>query len=149
MKWIQDFYNRQIAKSCVNDGDIQQSIQKNLLHFTELNQFQKLVISLYAGLSASKEELAEMQQEFLRLDTNKTGTLMIEDLKKIADSELGKKYQQLSNQDWSDLLKVVDLNGDGVIDFQDFISVCVDRKALVKEQEVRKAFEIIDTNKDG
>ena len=41
------------------------------------------------------------------------------------------------------------MNGDGVIDFQDFISACVDRKALVKNEEVRKAFEIIDTNKDG
>jgi len=38
-----------------------------------------------------------MQAEFLRLDTNKTGTLKIEDLKKIAESEFGKKYQQLSN----------------------------------------------------
>jgi calcium-dependent protein kinase len=103
------------------------------VRFVELNPFQKLVLSLMSGLSASNEELEEMQKEFLRLDKNKTGTLKIEDLKKIADSDIGKMYSGFSNDDWIEILKGVDLNGDGVIDFQDFISACVDRKALVKK----------------
>ena len=102
-----------------------------------------------AGLSSSPSELEEMQYEFLRLDKNKTGTLKIEDLKKICEMEIGRKYSCFKNTDWDEILKGVDLNGDGVIDFQDFISACCDRKALVKNDEVRKAFTIIDTNKDG
>jgi calcium-dependent protein kinase len=90
-----------------------------------------------------------MQKEFLRLDKNKTGTLKIEDIKNIKESEIGKQYSKFSEGDWVEILKGVDLNGDGVIDFQDFISACVDRRALVKEDEVKKAFQIIDTNKDG
>ena len=74
-------------------------------------------MSLVAGLSASPTELEEMQQEFLRLDKNKTGTLKLEDLKKITESDIGKKYLQFSNTDWNEILKGVDLNGDGVIDF--------------------------------
>ena len=100
-------------------------------------------------MSASPIELEQMQKEFLRLDKNKTGTLKLEDLKKITDSELGKQYKQFSSEDWDTILKGVDLNGDGVIDFQDFISACVDRKNLVQQDEVKKAFSIIDTNKDG
>lgn len=106
-------------------------------------------MSLVAGLSASTEELEELQKEFLRLDKDKTGTLKLEDLKKITESELGKKYKKFNNEDWDTIFKGVDLNGDGVIDFQDFISACVDRKALVKQDEVQKAFQIIDTDKDG
>ena len=90
-----------------------------------------------------------MQQEFLRLDFDKTGTLNVSDLKKIAESESGKMYSQFNNDDWDQILKGVDLNGDGVIDFQDFISACVDRRVLVKKEELKKAFQIIDTNKDG
>lgn len=45
-----------------------------------------------AGLSASKTELEQLQEEFLKLDSNKTGTLKIEDLKGIADTKFGKKY---------------------------------------------------------
>lgn len=120
-----------------------------MIRFVELNPFQKLVLSLVAGLAVSNKELEYMQQEFLRLDQDKTGSLKIEDIKKIADSEGGKMYSKFNHDDWDQILKGVDLNGDGVIDFQDFISACVDRRALVKSDEVRKAFQIIDTNKDG
>jgi calcium-dependent protein kinase len=131
------------------DGDIQQSIQKNLIRFVELNPFQKLVLSLMAGLNASNDELHHMQKEFLRLDKNKTGTLKIEDIKKIAESDIGRIYSRFSEHDWEEILRGCDLNDDGVIDFQDFICACVDRRTLVKEDEVKKAFQIIDTNKDG
>jgi len=90
--WIKNFYHKELMKSIVRDDDIQQSIQKNLVRFVELNPFQKLVLSLVAGLSASPQELEQMQKEFLRLDKDKTGTLKLEDLKKITESDLGKKY---------------------------------------------------------
>lgn len=148
-KWIQNYFKDQEGKAVTQDQEIQQSIQKNLIKFGELNQFQKLVLSLVAGLSASKEELEQMQQEFLRLDVNKTGTLTLADLKKITESELGRKYANLEHDHWQEIFQECDLNNDGVIDFQDFISVCVDRKALVKNEEIWKAFKIIDTNRDG
>jgi len=124
----------------VFDQEVQQTIQKNLIRFVELNPFQKLVLSLVAGLAVSNTELEHMQHEFLRLDKDKTGTLKIEDIKKIADSDAGKIYESFNHDDWDQILKGVDLNGDGVIDFQDFISACVDRRALVKRDEVKKAF---------
>jgi Ca2+-binding EF-hand superfamily protein len=72
-----------------------------LIRFVELNPFQKLVLSLVAGLSASNDELQNMQKEFLRLDKNKTGTLRKEDIKKIAESEVGKMYSKFSEEDWN------------------------------------------------
>lgn len=58
-----------------------------------------------------------MQKEFLRLDKNKTGTLKIEDIKKIAESDAGKMYSKFTEEDWNEILKGCDLNDDGVIDF--------------------------------
>ena len=51
--------------------------------------------------------------------------------------------------DWAQILEGCDLNNDGVIDFQDFISVCIDRKALVHNKDIEMAFKIIDQNGDG
>ena len=51
-----------------------------------------------AGLSASQTELEELQGEFLKLDVSKTGTLKLEDLKGIENTEFGKKYK---HQDWA------------------------------------------------
>lgn len=98
MQWIQNFYASELDKPVAVADDIQQSIHKNLVRFVELNQFQKLVLSLMAGLSASQTELQELQAEFLKLDTHKTGTLKLEDLKGIENTEFGKKYKQ---QDWA------------------------------------------------
>lgn len=32
--------------------------------------------------------------------------------------------------DWDEIIEQCDYNGDGVIDFQEFISACIDRKVL-------------------
>ena len=83
------------------------------------------------------------------MDKEKTGTLKLEDIKRISSEELGDKYQNIGNLDWAEILEGCDLNNDGVIDFQDFISVCIDRKALVYNSYIEKAFKIIDCNGDG
>jgi len=51
------------------------------------------------------------------LDKDKTGSLKLEDLKRISCSELGEKYKNLSNLDWEQIIEGCDLNNDGVIDF--------------------------------
>ena len=99
------------------DEKITQSIQKNLIKYKELNQFQKIVLSLVSGLSATKEEIEEIQKEFLRLDKDNRGTLSLNDIKKITESEFGKKYKNMTSKDWEQVIQECDMNGDGVIDF--------------------------------
>jgi Ca2+-binding EF-hand superfamily protein len=46
----------------------------------------------------------------------------------------------MKSEDWEKVIMECDMNGDGVIDFQEFISACVDRKVLVHKKDVRQAF---------
>jgi Ca2+-binding EF-hand superfamily protein len=41
----------------------------------------------------SKEELRELQEAFIRLDRDNKGTLSVEDIKRISESDFGMKYQ--------------------------------------------------------
>lgn len=75
------------------------------------------MLSLVSGLSASKQEIEEIQREFLRLDKGNRGTLSLDDIKNITESEFGKKYQNMTCQDWEQVIQECDMNGDGVIDF--------------------------------
>ena len=100
MKWIQDYYNKQLDMPLEQEKAIQRSIQKNMINFSELNQFQKVVLCLVSGLSSSKEEIEQLQREFLRLDKDNTGCLKLEDLKRIKLADLGEKYSNISNLDW-------------------------------------------------
>lgn len=40
------------------------------------------------------------------------------------------KIQNKYNIDWDEIIDQCDYNGDGVIDFQEFMSACIDRKVL-------------------
>lgn len=81
----------------------------------------------------SQEELRELQEAFIRLDRDNKGTLTVEDIKRISESEFGRKYQQKNKFEWSQIIEECDIDGDGEIDFQDFVAACLDRKALVQK----------------
>ena len=42
----------------------------------------------------------------------------------------------------------VDVNGDGHIDFTEFIGVTFDRQKLLTKQNIRKAFNLFDKDED-
>ena len=50
---------------------------------------------------------------------------------------------------WNQVIKECDQNGDGTIDFQEFLTACISRKAITNKEDIRAAFQILDTNKDG
>ena len=57
----------------------------------------------------------------------------------------------LSNYDfdWDLIIEECDYNHDGVIDFQEFMCACIDRQVMSKEDDLKIAFRLLDTNKDG
>lgn len=63
----------------------------------------------------------------------------------MTSQKISKKY----DLDWDQIIKECDYNGDGVIDFQEFVSACIDRRVLNNKEDVRIAFKILDANKDG
>lgn len=84
-------------------------------------------------------------KEFIRIDKDKSGTLCKSELELMTNQKLNARY----NLDWEQIIEECDYNGDGVIDFQEFMSACIDRKVLRNEDDVKIAFKILDTNKDG
>ena len=54
-----------------------------------------------------------------------------------------------SNINWEKVISECDQNGDGQIDFQEFMSACINRKALTNSKDVKTAFNILDENNDG
>ena len=89
-----------------------------------------------SGLSATQEELQALQKEFIRLDKDKSGTIDKHELETMTHSSLNKMY----NIDWSKIIDECDDNGDGVIDFQEFMSACIGRKAISNAEDVKVAF---------
>ena len=124
---------------------MQLNIQRNLVEHQMYSDFQKIVLSLIAGLQASEEQLSMIQKEFIRLDRDKSGTLTKEELEEMTNSRLGSMY----DLNWESILEECDYNGDGVIDFEEFMTACIDKKVLHSSDDVKKAFKVLDYNGDG
>ena len=75
------------------------------------------------------------------MDTAKKGTLRREDLEAMTHSQL-----KGVPVDWGRIIAECDQSGDGSIDFQEFISACINRKRLRDAEEVKKAFRILDND---
>ena len=51
--------------------------------------------------------------------------------------------------DWSELIDQLDTNGDGKIDYGEFITAAVNRQKLLNEQNIQTAFKIMDLDGSG
>ena len=63
------------------------------------------------------------------------------------DDELENLYGEKPN--WSDITKQADKNGDGKIDLNEFILMVSDKATLFNEENLRKAFNMLDVDGDG
>lgn len=51
------------------------------------------------------------------MDTNNNGVLSKEDIRRISETEFGKKYASKNSLDWDLIINECDVDGDGQIDF--------------------------------
>ena len=96
--------------------------------YLECSDFQKTVLGLIGELSTSKREIEKLQKEFLKLDTDKSGTLSRDELNIIYKASGG------GEQDWDTVFKQIDLNGDGVISFDEYITAFIEKKVLTEHK---------------
>ena len=138
----------------VDDGQLQErdhaTAAMNLAHYKEATLFQSSVITFLARLKTDQTELAMLRRFFTRADTNMDGFLTSDELE-AAMQEFTNSHKSLFGEDfsWKKILKVVDINKDGKISYEEFFTAAVDRRKLLTKQHLKEAFNILDLNKDG
>ena len=92
----------------------------------------------------SEEQIAEFKEAFSLFDKDGDGTITIKELEVVMRS-LG---QNPTDAELQDMIKDVDIDGNGVIDFNEFLSLMA-RKTEDKDatEELREAFNVFD--RDG
>ena len=53
------------------------------------------------------------------------------------------------SQDWSELVTQLDLNHDGKIDYAEFMTAAVNRAKLLNNENLKIAFDMLDTDGNG
>ena len=91
---------------------------------------------------ATTEELNELQQAFNTLDISKTG--------RITKEELFAGFQAFTHEAREEvdaIFKEVDLDGNGEIEFSEWVVASIDKNSLITDEKLKMAFGLFD--KDG
>lgn len=97
--------------------------------------------------SLSKRRLQELKTAFDFFDKNKDGRISYKELAEIISS-LG---DTVSETEVRECILEVDLNGDGYVDFEEFVNMMTKKPVDELEMmiELRKTFRLFDKNGDG
>lgn len=114
---------------------------KRLKHFQKAKNFKKAVLTFIASRVADSEIQKEMES-FKNLDKNKDGYITMLELKE------GMK-NHYSEKDIEMVLKGVDTDKNGAINYTEFIAASLDNMIVNNASKIEKAFRLFDKNGDG
>ncbi|GFP97987.1 calmodulin [Phtheirospermum japonicum] len=96
--------------------------------------------------SLTEEQIAEFHDAFCLIDKDSDGVITVEELASVIQS----LNEHPTNEEIQLMLNEADTDGDGTVDFEEFLSVMASKtKENVITDELREAFKVFDRDQDG
>jgi len=134
--WIKD-------KAIRTTGAISKDICSRMKKFTGATKMKKLTLTMVAQ-NLKDEDIKDLRQMFEQLDENNDGTLTIQEIQ-----ESLTKYEATMPSDLVEIIRNLDTDGSGSIDYTEFIAATVTQKQYLKKEVVWSAFRQFDKDGDG
>jgi len=131
-----------------SDKPIVTKVLQNLHDFNNSNRFKQAVLSVMTT-TLSEDDVAALKKSFTEMDENGDGEITVDELKRAMTKHSGLFKGELKSDEVQRILKMADVNGDGVLNFQELMMTCVSRKLQNKEERLWEAFCKLDLNGDG
>ncbi|GMH01333.1 hypothetical protein Nepgr_003172 [Nepenthes gracilis] len=135
--WIQN------AKKAPNVplGDI---VRTRLKQFAVMNKFKKKAMRVIAE-HLTVEEVEIIRDMFLLMDTDHDGKVTYEELK----AGLRKVGSQLAEAEIKLLMEVADVDGNGYLDYGEFVAVTIHLQKMENDEHFHRAFMFFDVDRSG
>ncbi|KAG1368809.1 calcium-dependent protein kinase 10 [Cocos nucifera] len=122
-------------------GDI---VRARLKQFSVMNRFKKKAMRVIAE-HLSIEEVEVIREMFKLMDTDNNGKVTFEELK----AGLQKVGSQLAEPEMKMLMDAADVDGNGVLDYGEFVAVIIHLQRLSNDGHLRRAFVFFDKDSSG
>mmetsp|Transcript_19888 Transcript_19888/g.64727 ORF Transcript_19888/g.64727 Transcript_19888/m.64727 type:complete len:514 (-) Transcript_19888:65-1606(-) len=126
------------------DTPLNNAILDRMGKFARQCRFKKLgymVLSKHLSL----EEVSGLKAVFDSMDENKDGTVTIQELQ----NGLKAKGHDLASQDIKALIEAIDVDGNGQLDYQEFVAATIHYNKIAQGENLVKAFEHFDKDSSG
>ncbi|XP_047316702.1 calcium-dependent protein kinase 17-like [Impatiens glandulifera] len=126
------------------DTPLDNAVLGRLKQFKAMNNFKKVALRVIAGC-LSEEEIMGLKQMFKGIDTDNSGTITLEELKR----GLAEQGTILSESEAKQLMEAADADGNGTIDYDEFITATMHLNRMDKEEHLSTAFKYFDKDNSG
>lgn len=127
-----------------SDRPIDSAVLSRMKQFKAMNKLKQIALKVIAE-NLSPEEIKGLKQMFNNMDTDKSGTITVEELK-VGLTKLGSKISEAEVQK---LLEAVDVDRSGSIDYTEFLTAMMNKHKLEKEEDLLRAFQYFDKDNSG
>ncbi|KAF7149625.1 hypothetical protein RHSIM_Rhsim02G0107000 [Rhododendron simsii] len=127
-----------------SDKPIDSAVLSRMKQFRAMNKLKQLALKVIAE-NLSEEEIKGLKAMFTNIDTDKSGTITYEELK----TGLARLGSKLSEVEVKQLMEAADVDGNGTIDYIEFITATMHRHKLERDEHLFKAFQYFDTDSSG
>uniref|UniRef100_A0ACD5UM04 Uncharacterized protein n=3 Tax=Avena sativa TaxID=4498 RepID=A0ACD5UM04_AVESA len=127
-----------------SDKPIDSAVLSRMKQFRAMNKLKKMALKVIAS-NLNEEEIKGLKQMFSNMDTDNSGTITYEELK----AGLAKLGSKLSEAEVKQLMDAADVDGNGSIDYVEFITATMHRHKLERDEHLFKAFQYFDKDNSG
>lgn len=133
-----------IKEGGASDKPIDSAVLSRMKQFRAMNKLKKLALKVIAE-NLSEEEIQGLKAMFTNIDTDNSGTITYDELK----SGLARLGSKLTETEVKQLMEAADVDGNGTIDYIEFITATMHRHRLEREEHLYKAFQFFDKDSSG
>ncbi|KAK4371731.1 hypothetical protein RND71_007115 [Anisodus tanguticus] len=126
------------------DKPLDSAVLSRLNQFSAMNKLKKIAVRVIAE-SLSAEEIAGLKEMFKMIDTDNSGSITLEELKK----GLEKVGANLKDSEITSLMQAADIDNSGTIDYGEFIAAMLHLNKIHKEDHMYAAFLYFDQDGSG
>ncbi|XP_010929942.1 calcium-dependent protein kinase 2 [Elaeis guineensis] len=127
-----------------SDKPIDNAVLSRMKQFRAMNKLKKMALKVIAE-NLSKDEIKGLKQMFINMDTDKSGTITYEELK----AGLARLGSKLSEAEVKQLMDAADVDGNGTIDYIEFITATMHWHRLERDEHLYRAFQYFDKDNSG
>lgn len=133
----------------VHEAPLKPTILQKLTQFNSKNRFRHAIMTFIACQVSSKEELDELKKTFAALDKDGNGALSKDELIKGYRDTMPTMDEEQIRKIVEDIMDQADVNNQGEINFTDFIVAATNREQKMHEEQIVKAFNMLDLDGNG
>jgi calcium-dependent protein kinase len=125
------------------DSEIDVGVLRNIQKFSRQNAIRRAALGMIA-MSLSRMDVANMEEEFRKLDSNREGTIKLDELTRELTTRLN-----LSEHEAEVIFHRLDQTGDQEIHYTEFLAAALQTKLIMNEKYIKEAFQKFDVNNTG